>query len=174
MKRIQECNVLQLLCRFCLDERAAQRKGKPEWVESFLQRTFFSSCAIHEPPKNELNKYCTDCNLSVCRHCIDAGSHAEHKVLQIYRHVYKDVVPLREMEKHIDCSKIQAYKCNKQLVIALNPLPHSGSQTTEEAACDKCKRKLLDPNANRYCSIACKSPESNTREETQAEETEAT
>ncbi|XAR58127.1 hypothetical protein NMG60_11026522 [Bertholletia excelsa] len=118
--------------------------------------TFFGSCEIHEISKNELKKYCIDCKISACVHCIDAGWHAEHKVLKIYRHVYKDVVPLNQMENHIDCSNIQAYKCNKQLVISLNPLPHSGSQISGEMACETCKRRLLDPYANRYCCISCK------------------
>ncbi|KAF5957973.1 hypothetical protein HYC85_005198 [Camellia sinensis] len=89
------------------DERAIQQRALPEWLESLLQRTFFGSCAIHEAPKNELKRYCIDCNSSACQHCIEAGSHAEHKVLKLYRHVYKDVVPLNAMEEHIDCSEIQ-------------------------------------------------------------------
>ncbi|GMP32446.1 hypothetical protein CsSME_00006201 [Camellia sinensis var. sinensis] len=90
-----------------LDERAIQQRALPEWLESLLQRTFFGSCTIHEAPKNELKRYCINCNSSACQHCIEAGSHAEHKVLKLYRHVYKDVVPLNAMEEHIDCSEIQ-------------------------------------------------------------------
>ncbi|KAH7853185.1 hypothetical protein Vadar_034422 [Vaccinium darrowii] len=85
-----------------------------------------------------------------------SGSHAEHRVLKLYRHVYKDVVLLDQMRKHIDCTNIQAYRSNKQLVICLHPLPHSGKCTREEAACETCTRVLLNPNANRYCSIECK------------------
>lgn len=84
-----------------------QPEGKPEWLDSFLQRTYFGSCELHEPPKNEQTKYCIDCDSPACLHCINAGTHAEHRVLKIYRHVYKDVILRSEMEKHIDCSKIQ-------------------------------------------------------------------
>ncbi|PON79495.1 hypothetical protein PanWU01x14_012300 [Parasponia andersonii] len=47
------------------------------------------------------------------------------------------------------------YKCNKRLVIALNPLPHSGT-TCIEASCKICKRRLAEPDLYCYCSIACK------------------
>ncbi|KAH7848922.1 hypothetical protein Vadar_010283 [Vaccinium darrowii] len=138
------------------DEPAAQPEGKPEWLEPFLQRTYFGSCEIHGPPRNELNRYCIDCDSPACLHCIDAGTHAQHRVLKIYRHVYKDAVLQSDMENHIDCSMIQAYRSNRKLVIVLNPLPHSSSQTGGDTACANCTRKLMDPRANRYCSIACK------------------
>ncbi|VVA39884.1 PREDICTED: PLATZ [Prunus dulcis] len=56
-----------------------------------------------------------------------SGAHRLHRILKIYRHVYRDVVSLAAMEKYIDCSQIQPYRCNKRLVISLSPLPHSGS-----------------------------------------------
>ncbi|KAG8379201.1 hypothetical protein BUALT_Bualt07G0064000 [Buddleja alternifolia] len=91
-------------------------------------------------------------------YCIVFGQHDEHKILTIYRHVYQDVVPLNEMENHINCEKIQPYKCNKKWVVSLTPLPHNGSGSLIEGdgACNVCKRKLTDPDRFRFCSIACK------------------
>ncbi|XP_057972176.1 protein RGF1 INDUCIBLE TRANSCRIPTION FACTOR 1-like [Malania oleifera] len=133
-----------------------QTTEKPEWLEAFLNKTFFGGCSTHQVRRNDLNKYCINCDCPVCQYCISSGGHRQHKQLKIYRHVYKDVVPLNDMEKHIDCSKIQPYKSNKQLVIALNPLPHSGPMSNEEASCNVCKRRLNEPENYRYCSIACK------------------
>ncbi|GMN28395.1 hypothetical protein TIFTF001_002020 [Ficus carica] len=47
-----------------------------------------------------------------------------------------DVVPLAAMEIYVDCSQIQPYKCNRQQVIALNPLPHSGPAACISASCN--------------------------------------
>ncbi|KAK7385667.1 hypothetical protein VNO78_31444 [Psophocarpus tetragonolobus] len=134
-----------------------QRKiQKPRWLEAFLRKTFFASCTTHPLRRNELNKYCINCNMSACQYCVSLGPHRHHKILKIYRHVYKDVVSLATMEKYIDISQIQPYKCNKRLVVSLNPLPHSGSTTNNEATCNTCSRKLTEPDLYRYCSISCK------------------
>ncbi|KAK6266967.1 hypothetical protein QUC31_017804, partial [Theobroma cacao] len=138
-------------------EQVAQNKNeKPEWLEAFLQRTFFDSCSVHPIRRNEKNRYCINCDTSACQYCMTCTTHRHHKILKIYRHVYKDVVSLAAMEKYIDCAEIQPYKCNKRLVIALNPLPHCGPTSKNETSCDICNRRLAEPDMHRYCSISCK------------------
>ncbi|MED6155019.1 hypothetical protein PIB30_001701 [Stylosanthes scabra] len=129
---------------------------KPRWLDAFLEKKFFEPCEDHSRRKNELNKYCIDCDQAVCEHCVLSGPHDKHIILKLYRHIYKDVVSIGTMDKYIDCSEIQRYKSNKRLVISLNPLPHSGSAPNNEASCNTCSRKLNEPNQYRYCSISCK------------------
>ncbi|GFQ02467.1 hypothetical protein PHJA_002390700, partial [Phtheirospermum japonicum] len=130
----------------------------PNWVNNFLEKAFFEKCPSHDLQKNELNRYCITCDASICKYCITCGGHKNHNILTIYRHVYQNVVPLTEMEIHIDCDIIQPYKCNKKWVVSLNPLPHNGSGSLIEGdgACNVCKRKLTDPDRFRFCSIKCK------------------
>ncbi|GAB4850108.1 hypothetical protein Ancab_029407 [Ancistrocladus abbreviatus] len=139
------------------DNEIDSGKIKPEWLESFLKKTFFDSCSTHqEVRRNECNRYCINCDTSICLHCVTSGCHHEHKLLKIYRHVYKDVVPLEEIGQYMDCSKIQPYRCNKSLVVALSPLPHSGPKPDNLARCVICTRRLVDATAYSYCSISCK------------------
>ncbi|KAL2515836.1 PLATZ transcription factor family protein [Forsythia ovata] len=130
----------------------------PEWLDGLLEKTFFGRCGSHDLQKNDLNRYCITCDSSNCKYCIASGSHNEHKLLTIYRHIYQDVVPLKEIEIHLDCSKIQPYKCNKKWVVSLKPLPHNGSglHMDGDEACDVCKRKLNDYDRYRFCCLACK------------------
>lgn len=82
----------------------------PKWVESLIKKTFFGSCPVHDKLHNcDVNGYCIDCDLGLCKHCIssDAAPHHQHKMLKIYRHVYKDVVLLDEIKAYLDISKIQ-------------------------------------------------------------------
>ncbi|XP_050229513.2 protein RGF1 INDUCIBLE TRANSCRIPTION FACTOR 1-like [Mercurialis annua] len=137
------------------EEISQKKKKKPEWIEQFLERTFFESCTTHPIRRNERNRYCINCNLSACQYCMSSPIHRHHKILKIYRHVYKDVVSLGAMEKYLDCSQIQPYKCNKRLVISLNPLPHCGP-LLNIGVCDVCKRRLAEPELYSYCSISCK------------------
>ncbi|CAA2960888.1 Hypothetical predicted protein, partial [Olea europaea subsp. europaea] len=82
--------------------------NRTEWIDRLLAKRFFDQCATHCAKKNYLNRYCIDCDSSYRKSCVASGSHNErHKILTIYRHVYNDVVPLEQMEDHIDCSNIQ-------------------------------------------------------------------
>ncbi|PIM99775.1 hypothetical protein CDL12_27725 [Handroanthus impetiginosus] len=141
-----------------IDRVVPQHGVFPKWVGGLLEKTFFDKCPTHDLQKNELNRYCISCDASTCRYCVKDGNHDDHKILTIYRHIYQDVVHLNEIEKHIDCEKIQPYKCNKKWVLSLTPLPHNGSGSLIEGdgACCVCRRKLTDPERFRFCSIACK------------------
>ncbi|CAH9135550.1 unnamed protein product, partial [Cuscuta epithymum] len=129
---------------------------------------FFGGCSVHRQlQNNELNNFCINCKVAICKHCISPSSssnvgishHHGHRLLKIYRHVYTDVVPLDDIRAHLDISKIQTYKCNKKWIISFNPLPHngSGSQCSNvRGTCYSCKRKLHDPHLYCFCCIACK------------------
>ncbi|KAJ6318465.1 hypothetical protein OIU76_013914 [Salix suchowensis] len=129
------------------------------WLSTLLQSDFFDSCSFHqEHRKNEKNVFCIDCSVGCCRHCMK--SHCLHRQLQICKYVYHDVVRLQEIQKHLDCSKIQTYKINGEKAIHLRPRPQPkdarpSTKAKFGASCEACARYLQDV-PNRFCSIACK------------------
>lgn len=83
----------------------------PQWLHKLLRTTFFHKCSLHHHrgKTNELNRYCISCDAASCKNCISEGHHRGHDVLTIYRHVYRDVVPLNELRTRTDCSQIQVF-----------------------------------------------------------------
>lgn len=125
----------------------------PRWLEALLGEKFFHPCLIHESAKkNEKNIYCLDCCSSICPHCL--SPHRSHRLLQIRRYVYHDVVRLDDMEKLIDCSFVQSYTTNNAKVVFLNERPQSRPFRGSGNLCSTCDRSLQDPYL--FCSIACK------------------
>ncbi|KAF3432083.1 hypothetical protein FNV43_RR26822 [Rhamnella rubrinervis] len=135
------------------------KKNNTDWLSTLLRSEFFGSCFHHQDSrKNEKNLFCIDCNVGLCRHCMT--SHCLHRRLQICKYVYHDVVRLQEMQKHLDCSKIQTYKINGEKAVHLNPRPQSkdskpSTKSKCAASCEACGRYIQDL-PNRFCSIACK------------------
>ncbi|GJV01716.1 putative PLATZ transcription factor family protein [Tanacetum coccineum] len=124
----------------------------PTWLENLLKETFFNVCMIHEnAKKNEKNIFCVDCCEAICHHCV--VDHNSHRLLQIRRYVYHDVIRVDDVEKLLDSSLIQAYKNNKAKVMFL----HSRLQTRpcrSSSNCINCDRSLQEPHL--FCSISCK------------------
>ncbi|KAK3033765.1 hypothetical protein RJ639_034207 [Escallonia herrerae] len=78
----------------------------PRWLEALLAEKFFNACIIHEDEKkNEKNIFCLDCCESICPHCLTP--HRSHRLLQIRRYVYHDVIRLGDAEKLMDCASVQ-------------------------------------------------------------------
>ncbi|KAF5750082.1 hypothetical protein HS088_TW03G00414 [Tripterygium wilfordii] len=135
------------------------KKRKTDWLSTLLDSSFFDSCVDHQDHrKNEKNVFCIDCNIGFCKHCMTA--HCRHRRLQICKYVYHDVVRLHDMQKHLDCSKIQTYKINGEKAVHLNPRPRlkdakASTKAKTSASCEACGRYIQDI-PNRFCSIACK------------------
>ncbi|KAL5827754.1 hypothetical protein ACOSQ3_019601 [Xanthoceras sorbifolium] len=144
-------------CKFII--KTTKRSATTEWLSALLHFDFFNSCDEHQHlRKNERNVFCIDCNFGLCRHCETA--HCLHRRLQICKYVYHDVVRLQDMQKHLDCSKIQTYKINGEKAVHLNPRPQlkdakPSTKSKTGASCEACGRYLQDL-PNRFCSIACK------------------
>ncbi|KAK7855591.1 hypothetical protein CFP56_027369, partial [Quercus suber] len=132
----------------------------PQWLEILLRDKFFNPCIIHEfAKKNEKNIFCLDCSISICPHCVP--SHRSHRLLQIRRYVYHDVIRLSDAQKLMNCSLVQPYTTNSAKVVFLNQRPMSRPFRGSGNFCITCDRSLQDPYY--FCSLYCKVPFSHDR-----------
>ncbi|KAJ4958577.1 hypothetical protein NE237_025688 [Protea cynaroides] len=126
---------------------------KPAWLEALYTQKFFVGCSTHETAKkNEKNIFCLDCCTSICPHCL--LSHRFHRLVQIRRYVYHDVVRLEDLEKLIDCSNVQAYTINSAKVVFIKKRPQSRQFKGSGNYCTSCDRSLQEPYS--HCSLGCK------------------
>eukprot|EP01018_Ginkgo_biloba_P023994 Gb_29488 [translate_table: standard] len=126
---------------------------KPAWLEALLTDKFFVACSTHlESRKNETNIFCVDCSISICQHCLPR--HRSHRLLQVRRYVYHDVIRLQDMQKLFECSHVQTYIINSARVVFLNQRPQSRPAKGLANSCENCERSLQE--SYRYCSVACK------------------
>ncbi|XP_057854373.1 protein RGF1 INDUCIBLE TRANSCRIPTION FACTOR 1 [Cryptomeria japonica] len=126
---------------------------KPAWLEALLTDRFFVACPRHlEIKKNENNIFCVDCSKSICQHCLP--NHQSHRLLQVRRYVYHDVIRLLDIQKLLDCSQVQTYIINSAKVVFLNQRPQSRPAKGLANSCQTCDRSLAE--SYRYCSVSCK------------------
>ncbi|KAL4564081.1 hypothetical protein LXL04_028132 [Taraxacum kok-saghyz] len=126
---------------------------KPNWLEALYTQKFFTSCPIHEnSKKNEKNICCIDCCISICPHCVHI--HRFHRLLQVRRYVYHDVVRMEDLERLIDCSNVQAYTINSAKVVFIKKRPQNRQFKGSGNYCTSCDRSLQEPFI--HCSLGCK------------------
>nr|GMD34815.1 PLATZ domain-containing protein [Ipomoea batatas] len=79
----------------------------PGWLAALLTEKFFTACIAHEDArKNEKNIFCLDCCFAICPHCLTP--HRSHRLLQVRRYIYHDVLRLKDAEKLMDCVSVQS------------------------------------------------------------------
>ncbi|XP_021899349.1 uncharacterized protein LOC110815726 [Carica papaya] len=126
---------------------------RPAWLDALYGERFFAGCSYHETSKkNEKNVCCLDCCISICPHCIP--SHRFHRLLQVRRYVYHDVVRLEDLQKLIDCSSVQAYTINSAKVVFIKKRPQNRQFKGAGNYCTSCDRSLQEPFI--HCSLGCK------------------
>lgn len=128
-------------------------KNLPRWLDALLSEKFFNACIVHEDSrKNEKNIFCLDCCEGICPHCLSA--HHSHRLLQIRRYVYNDVLRVCDAQKLIDCSYVQSYTNNSAKVMFIKQRPQTRPCRVSTNICTSCDRGLQDPYL--FCSLSCK------------------
>ncbi|KAG1359608.1 hypothetical protein COCNU_08G010540 [Cocos nucifera] len=137
----------------------------PPWLEHLLTTPFFATCPSHsDAARSECNMYCLDCSSSAsggssgafCFYC-RSDRHSSHRVIQIRRSSYHDVVRVAEIQRVLDITGVQTYVINSARVLFLNERPQPRASAKAAASphtCEICSRSLLDPF--RFCSLGCK------------------
>ncbi|KAI3877358.1 hypothetical protein MKX03_026415 [Papaver bracteatum] len=124
-----------------------------QWLRPLLEANYFIPCRDHgeEMSKSECKYFCLDCmGKSICSYYLI--HHREHRIVQIIRSNYHNIIRVNEVQKHIDISGVQHYVINNAEIVFLNECPQliHGKRVT----CEICVRTLLD--SFRFCSLGCK------------------
>ncbi|GER26372.1 PLATZ transcription factor family protein [Striga asiatica] len=125
----------------------------PGWLRGLMGEKFFNACILHEgAKKNEKNVFCLDCCEGICPHCV--SDHHSHRLMQIRRNVYQDVLRLVDAVKLIDCDHVQSYTSNSAKVVFLHQRPRARIHRASAPICISCDRNLQ--KSYLFCSISCK------------------
>ncbi|KAK1275963.1 hypothetical protein QJS04_geneDACA003753 [Acorus gramineus] len=125
----------------------------PPWLEALNTQKFFVGCLVHKnSKKNENNICCLNCCTSICTHCLP--HHQFHRLIQVRRYVYHNVVQLEDLNKFIDCSNVQTYTINNAKVVFIKKRPLSRQFKGLGNICTSCDRALQEPYI--HCSLECK------------------
>ncbi|KAI4390033.1 hypothetical protein MLD38_002188 [Melastoma candidum] len=129
--------------------------GCPRWLPAFLHVAYFKTCLLHaDSHRNECKMFCTNCmGDPFCFYC-STVSHDGHRVIQVRKSSYHEVVRASEIQKFIDISGIQTFIINKAKVVFLNERPQPKPRKKVINACLICHKTLEFPF--RFCSIGCK------------------
>ncbi|KAM7275346.1 hypothetical protein ACFE04_017212 [Oxalis oulophora] len=126
----------------------------PRWLDTFLRQQFFRTCLIHqEEQKKQMNLFCLDCCISICPDCLPR--HPSHRVIQIRRYVYHDVIRLDDANQLIDCSDIQSYISNSTKVVFIHKRPPQRKQPGVGKSCHTCNR-FMHNSSSLFCCFYCK------------------
>jgi len=136
---------------------AARALPTERWVQDLLTATYFCACPLHrEAKKNECTFFCMDCGggaTGLCPSCL--GPHLGHRVLQVRRYVYCDVIRASDLSHEVDISGVQNYTINQAKVVFLRQKSQSRSGKPGGVdCCCGCGRTIKEGCA--FCSLACK------------------